>query len=147
METIQKFSIRSQFRATLTILSIFILLSACSKKVNFSTSTIVPAAEGVVKIKKDDNKNSSIDIKIKNLAEPERLQIPKSVYVVWMVTEDEGVKNIGQLISSKSMFSSQLEGTLKTVTSFTPKRIFITAEDTSDISFPGSYVILETKSF
>lgn len=147
METIQKFKIRSQFRATLTFLSIFILLSACSQKVNFNTSTIVPAAEGVVKIKKDDNKNRSIDIKIKNLAEPERLQMPKSVYVVWMVTEDEGVKNIGQLISSKSMFSSQLEGTLKTVTPFTPKRIFITAEDTSDISFPGSYVILETKSF
>lgn len=147
MKTIQKFKIRSQFRATLTILSIFILLSACSQKVNFNTSTIVPAAEGVVKIKKDDNKNRSIDIKIKNLAEPERLQMPKSVYVVWMVTEDEGVKNIGQLISSKSMFSSQLEGTLKTVTPFTPKRIFITAEDTSDISFPGSYVILETKSF
>ena len=147
METIQKFKIRSQFRATLTFLSIFILLSACSQKVNFNTSTIVPAAEGVVKIKKDDNKNRSIDIKIKNLAEPERLQMPKSVYVVWMVTEDEGVKNIGQLISSKSMFSSQLEGTLKTVTPFTPKRIFITAEDTSDISFPGSYVILETKSY
>lgn len=147
MKTIQKFKIRSQFRATLTILSIFILLSACSQKVNFNTSTIVPAAEGVVKIKKDDNKNRSIDIKIKNLAEPERLQMPKSVYVVWMVTEDEGVKNIGQLISSKSMFSSQLEGTLKTVTPFTPKRIFITAEDTSDISFPGSYVILETKSY
>jgi hypothetical protein len=147
MKAIQNLLLRSQFKTLLSILIIFILLSACSKKVSFNTSTIVPAAEGVVKIKKDSNKNNSIDIKIKNLADPERLQIPKSVYVVWMVTEDNGVKNIGQLKSSKSMFSSLLEGTLKTVTSFMPKRIFITAEDNSDISMPGSYVILETKSF
>jgi len=147
MKAIQNLQLRSHFNTSLSILIIFILLSACSRKVNFNTSTVVPAAEGVVKIKKDSNKNNSVDIKIKNLAEPDRLQIPKSVYVVWMVTEDNGVKNIGQLKSSKSMFSSQLEGTLKTVTSFTPKRIFITAEDNSDISMPGTYVILETKSF
>lgn len=147
MKAIQNLQLRSQFKTSLSILIIFILLSACSRKVNFNTSTVVPAAEGVVKIKKDSNKNNSVDIKIKNLADPERLQIPKSVYVVWMVTEDNGIKNIGQLKNTKSMFSSQLEGTLKTVTSFTPKRIFITAEDNSDISMPGSYVILETRSF
>ena len=147
MKTIKIVKISSQFKTSISILVIFILLSACSKRINFATSTIVPAAEGVVKIKKDNNNNRSIGIKIKNLAEPERLQISQSVYVVWMVTEENGVKNIGQLSSSKSLFSSQLEGSLKTVTPFTPTRIFITAEQSSDISMPGSYVILETKTF
>ena len=147
MKAIKIVNSRSQFKTSLSILVIFILLSACSKKINFATSTIVPAAEGVVKIKKDENNNRSIDIKIKNLAEPERLQIPKSVYVVWMVTEENGVKNIGQLTSSKSLFSSQLEGSLKTLTPFKPTQIFITAELSGDISMPGSYVILETKIF
>ena len=104
MKAIEIIPSRSQFMTSLSILVIFTLLSACSKKINFNTSTVVPAAEGVVKIKKDSNKNSSVDIKIKNLAEPERLEYPKSVYVVWMVTEENGIKNIGQLISSKSMF-------------------------------------------
>jgi hypothetical protein len=147
MKTIKIVKIGSQFKTSISILVIFILLSACSKRINFATSTIVPAAEGVVKIKKDNNNNRSINIKIKNLAEPERLQISQSVYVVWMVTEENGVKNIGQLTSSKSLFSSQLEGSLKTVTPFIPTRIFITAELSGDISLPGSYVILETKIF
>ncbi|WP_395626962.1 hypothetical protein [Daejeonella sp.] len=147
MKTIKIVKIGSQFKTSISILVIFILLSACSKKINFATSTIVPAAEGVVKIKKDYNNNRSISIKIKNLAEPERLQITKSVYVVWMVTEESGIKNIGQLTSSKKIFSSLLEGKLKTVTPFTPTRVFITAELISDISIPGSYIILETKTF
>jgi len=147
MKAIKIVKIGSQFKTSISILVIVILLSACSKKIRFATSTVVPAAEGVVKIKKDDNNNRSIGIKIKNLAEPERLQIPKSVYVVWMLTEESGVKNIGQLTSSKKLFSSLLEGKLKTVTPFTPTRVFITAELISDISIPGSYIILETKTF
>jgi len=128
-------------------LSVLFVLSSCSKKISFNTSTVVPAAQGAVKINKDNNKNHTIDIKIKNLAEPDRLQPAKSVYVVWMVTDDNGVKNIGQLISSKSLFSSLLEASLKTVTPFVPTRIFITAEENSDITVPGSEVILNTRSF
>lgn len=128
-------------------LSILFVLSSCSKKISFNTSTVVPAAQGSVKINKDNNKNHTIDIKIKNLAEPDRLQPAKSVYVVWMVTDDNGVKNIGQLISSKSLFSSLLEASLKTVTPFVPTRIFITAEENSDITIPGSEVVLNTRSF
>ena len=128
-------------------LSILFVLSSCSKKISFNTSTVVPAAQGSVKINKDNNKNHTIDIKIKNLAEPDRLQPAKSVYVVWMVTDDNGVKNIGQLISSKSLFSSLLETSLKTVTPFVPTRIFITAEENSDITIPGSEVVLNTRSF
>jgi hypothetical protein len=147
MKTLKIYSFSKQIIISLSILFIFFLLSSCSKKISFDTSTVVPAAQGVVKINKDDNKNHTIDIKIKNLAEPDRLQPAKSVYVVWMVTDDYGVKNIGQLISSKGLFSSLLQASLSTVTPFIPTRIFITAEENSDITVPGSEVILNTRSF
>ncbi|SDL95808.1 hypothetical protein SAMN05421813_10454 [Daejeonella rubra] len=147
MKTIKLYSLSRQILISLSILFIFFLLSSCSKKISFNTSTVVPAAQGVVKINKDDNKNHTIDIKIKNLAEPDRLKPAKSVYVVWMVTKENGVKNIGQLVSSRGLFSSLLEATLKTVTPFVPTRIFITAEENSDITVPGSEVILSTRSF
>jgi hypothetical protein len=147
MKAIKFYSFNKLIIISLSILFIFFLLSSCSKKISFNTSTVVPAAQGAVKIKKDNNKNHTIDIKIKNLAEPDRLQPAKSVYVVWMVTDDNGVKNIGQLVSSKGLFSSLLEASLKTVTPFVPTRIFITAEENSDITVPGSEVILNTRSF
>jgi len=147
MKTLKIYSFSKQIIVSHSILIIFFLLSSCSKKISFDTSTVVPAAQGVVKINKDDNKNHTIDIKIKNLAEPDRLQPAKSVYVVWMVTDDNGVKNIGQLISSKGLFSSLLQASLSTVTPFIPTRIFITAEENSDITVPGSEVILNTRSF
>jgi hypothetical protein len=133
--------------ASIAVIIVIFLFSACSKKVKFSSSTIVPAAQGIVKIKKDANKNSSIDIRIKNLAEPNRLEIGKTVYVVWMLTDQNGVKNIGRLISSKSLFSSLLQARLTTITPFSPIQIFITAEENSDTPYPGSYLILETKKF
>ncbi|WP_018617108.1 hypothetical protein [Segetibacter koreensis] len=57
------------------LLSIFMIffLSSCSRKISFAKSTVVPTAEGSVKIKKDNNKNYSIDLKVIRLAEPKRL--------------------------------------------------------------------------
>lgn len=31
-----------------------LLMSSCARKINFTTSAVVPAAEGSVKVKKDD---------------------------------------------------------------------------------------------
>lgn len=109
------------------------------------TSPVVPAAEGYSNITKDDNNNYAISVKVKNLAEPERLRPKRDVYVVWMITEQNGTKNIGQLKSSSGFFSSVLEGRLTTVSSFKPKKIFITAENDANIQYPGSMVILTTK--
>ncbi|MGI4021188.1 MAG: hypothetical protein ACRYFA_06755 [Janthinobacterium lividum] len=119
-------------------------LSSCSKKLTFVTSTVVPAAEGSAKIKKDDNKNKVVEVKVIHLTNPSRLQPAKKTYVVWMVTENNGTKNIGQLQSNSGLFSSTLKGELTTVTPYNPKKIFITAEDDAAIQFPGTQVVLTT---
>ncbi len=118
--------------------------TSCATKMTFSTSSVVPAAQGSVKVSRDNNKNYVIKISITNLAEVERLQPQKQTYVVWMVTNDGLTKNIGQLNSSKSFLSKKLKASLKTVSSFNPVKIFITAENDPGVQYPGDQVILST---
>ncbi|MFD0764631.1 hypothetical protein ACFQZI_07180 [Mucilaginibacter lutimaris] len=130
---------------TLISIALSIALTSCSRKLSFNTSSVVPAAEGYAKVNKDNNNNYAIHVKVTHLAEPGRLQPKRELYVVWMVTANNGTKNIGQLKSSSGFFSSVLEGELNTVSSFKPERVFITAENDANIQYPGSMVILTTK--
>lgn len=123
------------------------LFSSCATSVSFLNSSIVPAAQGTVKIKSDKNKNYAIQISVTDLAESKRLQPAKLTYVVWMVTDRDQTKNMGQLNSSRSAFSKQLKGSFKTVSSFKPIKIFITAEDDAGAQYPGTQVILSTNQF
>ena len=122
-------------------------LSACTKKIAFLTSSVVPAARGYVYIKTDKNKNNVIDVHLTELAEVQRLQPARQTYVVWMLTDNDITKNIGQIKSSTGMMSKQLKASFETVSSFKPVKIFITAEDNADIQYPGSQIVLETDKF
>jgi hypothetical protein len=125
---------------------IFSILS-CSRKVAFVESSIVPGADGFVKVKKDNNNNYAIRIKLSNLAGPSRLEPTKKAYVVWMETNGEVTKNIGQINSSGSLLSKRRKAKFETVSSTKPTKIFITAEDDASIQYPGTQVILSTNSF
>jgi hypothetical protein len=122
-------------------------LHSCGKNVSFQTSSVVPAAEGDVKVNKDSNKNYLIKIKISNLAEVSRLEPSKNVYVVWMETDESLIKNIGQVKSDTGFMSSKLKASFETVTSFKPSKIFITAEDHADVKSPGMQMVLSTNRF
>lgn len=145
-------TIQSPFRMFSAKRLLFILLAAffvssCATREKFATSTVVPAAVGEVKVKKDDNNNYKVEISVENLAEPSRLPVAKSVYVVWAQTGGGSPQNLGQLRSSSGLFSSKLKAELKTVTAYKPSRIFITAEDIPTAQYPSTYVILNTNSF
>jgi hypothetical protein len=129
------------------LLFLTLLLGACAKKVSFTTSLSVPAAQGYVKIKKDNNVNYALSVNIKNLAEPKRLTPPMEVYVVWIETKRNGIRNLGQLKISSGLFSGNLEGTLESVSPFKPTRVFVTAEEKSAIERPGMQVVLKTSDF
>ena len=119
-----------------------ILISACSKKVTFPVSEVVPAAEAVMKVEKDDNKNYQIDLEVNNLAAPERLTPERRYYIVWMVTKKHGTINVGRLdINRKN------NGELKTNTPYEPIRVFITAEDDSQPVLPSTQVVLNSGEF
>lgn len=121
-------------------------IQSCATKYPFSTSSVVPAAEGSVKIKKDKNNNYNIDLSVMRLADSRRLTPPKEMYIVWMETDDNGTKNIGQLNTSKGLLSNTLKSSLKTVSAFKPTGFFITAEDNATTQYPAAEVILRTGS-
>jgi hypothetical protein len=127
------------------LLTIFALLfTACSQKVTFLNSAVVPAAEGTVTIKQGKNNNYNIDLNVKRLADPSRLTPPKALYVVWMETSQSGIHNLGQLNTSTKGLSKMLSSSLKTVTPHQPTGFFITAEDNAIGNYPGMIVVLRT---
>lgn len=127
------------------ILAFALIFSSCARKMSFGVSSVVPAAQGTVKVKTDKNKNYSINIKIKNLAPADRLTPSKKTYVVWMVTTENVTKNIGQLKSSSKFLSKNLKASLSTVTALKPDYFFITGEDDAQTLYPGFPVVLTTK--
>ena len=139
-----KNTIIAAFILTVTIL---FTLSSCAKKISFAGSSVVPAARGFVKVKKDNNSNYNIKVELSNLAEVNRLQPPRQTYVVWMETHQQTTKNIGQIHSSSNMLSKKLKASLETVSSFKPIKIFITAEDDAAVQYPGMQLVLSTSSF
>ena len=119
-----------------------ILISACSKKVTFPVSEMVPAAEAVAKVDKDANDNYEIELKVQNLAAPDRLTPKRKYFVVWMVTKQHGTINIGRLdINRKN------NGELNTNTPYKPIRLFITAEDDNQPALPSTQVVLNSRDF
>lgn len=123
------------------------IMNACTKKVAFMTSSVVPAARGYVKVDRDANENYVVAIDIVNLAEPKRLDPAKNTYVVWIETDEQMPKNIGQLSSSSSTFSKTLKASFKSVSSSKPTKVFITAENDESTQYPSAQVVLSTNTF
>jgi len=118
-----------------------------AKKVGFLSSSVVPAARGYVKVKRDINENYLIQVKISNLAEVNRLQPSKQFYVVWMITDREITDNIGQIDSSTTFLSTKLKASFKSVSASKPIKIFITAEEDPSTQSPDERIILSTDRF
>lgn len=147
MKTTKLNTLKRSLPIAMMVLFTMLVVQSCSRKIAFAKSSVVPSAEGSIKVKKDNNNNYKIDLSIVRLAEPQRLTPPKEKYVVWMDTQSNGTKNIGQLKTSSGMFSSTLKSSLSTVTPYKPVRIFITAEDNADIQYTSGQRVLETSSF
>ena len=129
------------------ILIVFAIgLTSCSKKISFMDNSDVPGAEGTVKIKNKGG-NYLIDVSTLNLAPSEKLSPSKKMYVVWVETKNDGVKNIGSMNSSSGFLSKALKGSLSATLVFKPRRVFITAEDEATPSSASRRVVLTTRSF
>ncbi|MEO6133279.1 MAG: hypothetical protein ABIQ02_15660 [Saprospiraceae bacterium] len=127
------------------LISAALLFSSCSSKMQFAISPVEPAAEGWVSVKNDKNNNYTVQLKVKNLASPERLTPPSKEYVVWAETRENSDVNIGRLKSTSGMWTTSKSGSLKTVMTSKPTAFFITAEDDGSTTYPGRTVVLRTK--
>lgn len=128
------------------LMSFLLIFSSCARKISFVQSSVVPAATGTVKIKKDKNNNYAISISILHLAPPENLQPPGKTYVAWMETEQNSTRNLGQFQSNSGFLSGTLKASLNAITTFRPGRIFITSEMDPAVSYPHGQPVLTTKA-
>ncbi len=126
---------------------ITVTISSCSKKISFLKSSHVPAARGTAKISKTSNNNYEINIKIKHLAAPSRLQPAKEAYIVWINTENNQILNLGEITSSTGFLSDKLKSSFTTVTPFNPVKVFISAENEARIQHPFGEIVLSTDTF
>jgi len=117
-----------------------ILLSCGTSKMMFENSSVVPAATGEVKVKKDKNENYAIDVSVKNLAPPQKLSPSKDLYMVWMEDGKNPVQKLGRIDPSSS-----LKGSLTALATVKPTKLFITAEDNAEVTYPTGEVVLTTK--
>lgn len=131
---------------TLMVLSISasLWMTSCSTKAAFQTSSIQPAARGYVKVKQDQAQNYIIQVKLDYLSEADRLNPPKKTYVIWMESNNNATRNIGQINSSTGFLSNNLKADFVTTSSYKPDRIYITAEDDGTVSYPGPVIVLTT---
>lgn len=112
-------------------LIVIFLLTSCATTTKFPVSNAAPAAEITATKKQDKNKNYVIEVVAKNLASADRIDSSKKNYNVWLVTENNGTKNAGQLTNKNAKTAK-----LAIVTPYTVKEVFITAEDQGDYSYP-----------
>lgn len=136
---------KKSFLSTICIMLFTIVIhSSCAKKIVMANTGIAPAAQAYAKVKQDKTNNYTVQVKATHLAPSMKLNPPKKTYVIWMVTANNGTKNIGQFQSGTSLLSKTLKGSIETVTSFKPVDFFITAEDDAAISYAGNMVILKS---
>lgn len=143
-------NLRTSFSGTASLVLLLlaaVIFSSCAKKIRFLISSVVPAAQGKVQVKKDKNNNYAISVSISDLADVSRLTPARKTYIVWMQTSENLTRNIGQINSNTGHFSKRLKAAFETVSSFRPVQIFITAEDEADIRFPGAQMVLTTGRF
>jgi hypothetical protein len=143
----QSISFSKKMILLLVIATCFIYSTASSQKMHFQQSNVVPAAQGTVHVSTNKLKGYDIDISIFHLAGPQRLQPAEKTYIVWMDTERNGTKNLGEMQSKDGFMSNTLKATMKITTPFRPTRIFITAEDVAAISNPHGQQVLTTATF
>jgi PBP1b-binding outer membrane lipoprotein LpoB len=127
------------------ILFVALALSACSSTMTFQDSSVVPAASGDVKVKKDKNNNYAITVSVRNLAEPKKLSPSREVYIVWMQSDRDLVKKLGQISIGSGLFNKSLSGELTATETTQPTRVFITAENDAQTLNPSTEVVLATK--
>ena len=135
----------SVFVNRLSLLFVTLLISACATSFPFNTSRVVPAAEGTVKYKEDKNNNYTVQLKVMRLADANRLTPARKLYVLWMDTDRDGIRNLGQLKTVEGFFTSALNTSFSTSTPFKPTRFFITAENDMLVRTPSNYIVLDTK--
>lgn len=125
-------------RAILTGILLF-SLPLLADKFHLSATAVAPAATGDVDVGRDNNGNTTVDLKVEHLANPASLSPARTAYIVWAQSPGAAPDNLGEL-----KVDNDLNGELKGVTAKQNFDLLITAEDDPRTMEPRGPVILRT---
>ncbi|WP_375583690.1 hypothetical protein [Cyclobacterium xiamenense] len=121
--------------------------TACATKITFPVSRVVPAAYPEAKVSKTKEGTYTLYLSVSQLALPERLSPPKQFYLVWIDTPDEGIQKLGEMINNTGIFRNRGKASFEVTTLYRPTRILVTAENSLDVSYPGTHVVFKSRPF
>lgn len=115
--------------------------SGLPAQAEFAASPRVPSAEGTVTARDAGNNNTAVEVQVKHLARPQRIDPGASTYVVWA----RPLNDFGRAQSLGALSVDQeLTGRLSTTTAFRDFEVFITAESSPQIQDPRGERLLWT---
>jgi hypothetical protein len=126
-------------KTKVTLVAGLLALAGCATaRVPLSSTRDVPAAQGTVMTSMTKNNNTAIDVRVKHLADPGKVESGATTYVVWARPEGSGQpRNLGAL-----KVGDDLTGQLKTVTPYSGFELFITAEPSAQVTSPQGQELL-----
>jgi hypothetical protein len=122
----------------LVLLVLAMGMAACAnRRITMTPSTSVPAATATVDVGQDRNGNTTIDLRVQHLAQPDRLTPPASTYIVWIQPRDEQPQKQGQL-----KVGSDLSARFQATTPARQFTLFVTAETDAAATQPSGQEVL-----
>ena len=126
----------------ISVLALFLFVwpFSSSKTYHMTASSSIPAASGVVTVKKGgQNHNTELDVKVANLARPANLSEAANVYILWVRPNGGAAANEGAI-----RVNHNLDGELKASTTSKNCDVFITAEQSPTVTSPEGQELLRT---
>ncbi len=100
-------------------------------------------AEGEVRFRRVSGNDVAIDLAVKHMKEPERLDPPAWAYVAWVRgSREEPAMNVGMISVAKDR-----TGELKAVTQLRRFEFFVTAEPSATVEEPSGEPLLWTNRY
>lgn len=105
-----------------------------SKTVELATSQQIPAAQGEMSVKDAGNNNTQVELSIKHLAPPQKIDAQATTFMVWAKPSSDlrRAQPLGALVVDKD-----LKGKLTATTPYRNFEVFVTAETSSQVEDPS----------
>lgn len=116
------------------------VLVSCTTTTKFPVSTVTPGADIQIDVKKVGASNYKTSVTSYNLASADRLDPPQAAYVIWVVSNSDVLRNVGNFTKAgdnKLFFSAYFP--------YQISEIFITAESTAGACKPEGVEITRIK--
>ena len=120
------------------------VLAGCAgpSTVRLTGNSDIPGAEGVVTTSTTNDGNTKLDINVKHLAPPEKVDPAASVFMVWV----RGLESDSQPVSQGALIvNSDLNGQMETSTPLRAFELYITPESAQSVTVPAGKTLLSAR--